>query len=245
MDTATAAFCAGFWDGEGWAVIGIEYGKEGRSDIHHAGIYATQRVRHRAVLDYLHVAFGGTISIRDTRLSKGSENWAEQANWHIHTRPEIERFCRAVQPYCLVKAAQVAIMLEYVTGFEVSPNLRDDLGRIRGRSLSAEEVARRERLRLALKVANATGPERTVKIEHPRRSAFRIARSRDDLAANPKTLSRGERRPLARLTETGVRAIRSAHAAGGVTMDALAVQYGVSPAAIRQVIRRLSWQHVE
>lgn len=243
MQDTFAAYAAGFFDGEGWVVISVEHGREGRSDNHHIGVYVTQRARHREVLDRLQKVFGGTISVRDTKI-KGRENWAEQADWHIHTRPQIEAFCRAVQPHCIVKEKQIAIALEFVIDFAVSPNLRDDLGRIKGRSLTAEEVGRRERLRLALQVVNAKGPDRVVKIVRPARVVQHIDRSNEVVTANKATISRGEHRPLAKLTENDVRAIRSAYDAGGTTMDALAATYGVTSPAIRGVVRRLSWQHV-
>src|SRR5882672_7383591 len=127
MDTF-AAYTAGFFDGEGWLVIGVER-HDGRSDVHHIGLYITQRARHREVLDRIQARFGGVVTIRDTKI-RGKENWAEQANWHIHTREQIQQFCRAVQPYCLVKARQIAIALEYGAEFTVGSPLRDGLGRI-------------------------------------------------------------------------------------------------------------------
>jgi hypothetical protein len=239
-----AAYAAGFFDGEGWVVIAVEPGKGNRSDVHRCAVYVTQRARHREVLDQLHASFGGLVTVRDTKI-KGSERWAEQADWHIHTRPEIERFCRAVQPYCLVKAKQIAIALEYVCGFVVSPNVRDELGRVHGRALSAEEVARRERLRLELQVVNAKGPDRLVQIVKPPRAVAHRDRSAEVHVSSAATISRGEHRWNSRLTEDAVRALRARYAAGGVTMDVLAREYGVTNAAIRHAIRRLTWQHVE
>jgi hypothetical protein len=204
-------------------------------------MYVTQRAKSRAVLDQFQEHFGGLVTVRDTKV-RNSENWAEQADWHIHKRPEIEAFCRAVQPYVLVKAAQVAIMLEYVTDFIVSPMRRDDLGRVHGMALIPEEVARRERLRLALKVVNAKGPERTEQIVHPPRSAVRVARLRE-VVPNPRTVSRGEGRYNAKLTEEKVRAIRTAFA-DGVSKAELSRRYGVSWPAIHQIVTRFSWKYL-
>jgi hypothetical protein len=236
------AYTAGFWDGEGWLVIGLER-KEGRTDVHRISVYITQRAQHREVLDRIQAEFGGKVTVRDTKI-RASENWAEQADWHIHKRDQIERFCLAVRPYSIVKAPQIEIALEFVQGFSKSPVLRDGLGRVHGMSVSLEEVERRERLRLALKEANARGPVRTVKIERPPMRVQRIDHTATPFRGNASTVSRGESRYNATLTEEAVREIRAAHANGGITMEVLADRYGVSPAAIRQVIRRISWRHV-
>ena len=58
-----------------------------------------------------------------------------------------------------------------------------------------------------------------------------------------RTAPRGEDQWLARLTEEQVRAIRRSHAEG-VQQKELAARYGVCPANIRLIVRRLSWRHV-
>jgi hypothetical protein len=57
--------------------------------------------------------------------------------------------------------------------------------------------------------------------------------------------SRGERRPLAKLTPADVRAIRERAAVGkrGIGV-ALAREYGVSTAAISLAVRGKNWRHV-
>lgn len=49
----------------------------------------------------------------------------------------------------------------------------------------------------------------------------------------------------ARFSEDAVREIRERYAAGGVTQRQLAREYGVSQNAIGQVLRRVTWAHVE
>lgn len=56
-----------------------------------------------------------------------------------------------------------------------------------------------------------------------------------DMAAKHRTLN-GERRPQAKLTDTQVEEIRARHAAGGITHNALAEEYGVSQPAISLII---------
>jgi len=55
---------------------------------------------------------------------------------------------------------------------------------------------------------------------------------------------RGEQQSQAKLTVDSVRAIRAAYAAGGETYASLATRFGVSPALIRNVIKRRNWGHV-
>jgi hypothetical protein len=55
---------------------------------------------------------------------------------------------------------------------------------------------------------------------------------------------RGEQKPDAKLTEADVRAIRERFAAGGITKQALAEQYGVCADTVRDVITRTKWRHV-
>ncbi len=186
--------------------------------------------------------FGGLVTVRDSKI-RNSENWAEQADWHIHSRSDIERFCRAVQPYCVVKAVQIGIMLEYVTAFIVPPVRRDGLGRVHGMALLPEEVERREQLRLRLLEANARGSERTEQIVHQGRSAVRVARPRPIVEA-PATVSRGEKHYKSILTEDAVRAIRAELAAGTTKKAELARRHGVSWSAINLIGTGKLWKHV-
>ena len=61
--------------------------------------------------------------------------------------------------------------------------------------------------------------------------------------ANKGRSSRGEDRPLAKLTEEIVRSMRTRHAAGE-SISSLARQIGVSVATARKAIRGLKWRHV-
>ena len=56
--------------------------------------------------------------------------------------------------------------------------------------------------------------------------------------------ARGEQVSIAKLTAPAVRDIRAAHADGGVSIRALARQYGVRPKTLAQVIRRETWKHI-
>lgn len=55
----------------------------------------------------------------------------------------------------------------------------------------------------------------------------------------------GERMGLAKLTDDKVREIRTRYAAGGVSQQALALEYGVNQTKISDVVRRRTWKHVE
>jgi len=53
----------------------------------------------------------------------------------------------------------------------------------------------------------------------------------------------GERNSAAKLTASKVRAIRTAHAAGG-RASALATAFGVSSRTVRHIVRGTSWTHI-
>ena len=59
------------------------------------------------------------------------------------------------------------------------------------------------------------------------------------------TAQRGERQGQARLTAKAVAQIRESYAAGGITMDALASQYGVSRPTISAAIRGQNWSWLQ
>lgn len=52
-------------------------------------------------------------------------------------------------------------------------------------------------------------------------------------------------RGFARLDADKVRALRAAHAAGGTSYTELARRYGVTPLAVSQAVRRITWAHVD
>jgi len=56
--------------------------------------------------------------------------------------------------------------------------------------------------------------------------------------------ARGDASGPAKLTSADVVAIRTRHAAGGMTQSALARAYGVDPAAISYIVRRINWKHL-
>lgn len=56
---------------------------------------------------------------------------------------------------------------------------------------------------------------------------------------------RGEAQPRSKLTSAIVRRIRRDHASGKISLKALGRRHGVSDHAIRCVVRRLTWRHVE
>ncbi len=68
---------------------------------------------------------------------------------------------------------------------------------------------------------------------------------RHGLRLHPERVPRGERSGAAKLTEADVRAIRARYAAGGITQQRLADEYGVTNSLICHVIKRTAWKHVE
>lgn len=61
---------------------------------------------------------------------------------------------------------------------------------------------------------------------------------------HPEAFPRGEAHFKAKLTAAQVLAIRTRYTAGGITMQRLADQYGVSDFAIMCIIHRRTWKHV-
>jgi len=55
---------------------------------------------------------------------------------------------------------------------------------------------------------------------------------------------KGEQHPIAKLTENQVIEIRARYAAGGITQQKLADEYGVSQGIISDIINRTSWSHI-
>lgn len=68
--------------------------------------------------------------------------------------------------------------------------------------------------------------------------------ARETMASHPEMRARGEASGNARLTEGKVREIRRRYSAGGVLHRQLAVEFGVSKAAITFIISRKNWSHV-
>ena len=56
--------------------------------------------------------------------------------------------------------------------------------------------------------------------------------------------SQGERNGEARLTESQVREIRARYAAGGVTLQQMGSEFGVSGTSIKRIVDFKSWKHV-
>lgn len=236
------SYIAGFFDGEGSVSI-VRNRANGYSDYHKIVITLSQRAKHRLVLDYIAEEFGGTVAIRNqpTRIAQA---WAEQAVWQLQDKPSQERFLTAIQPYVLVKAEPVRIGLEFLRTFRAPTPVRDALGRIQGKSLSAEEIERREALRLALREANELGPHRVPPSTLPPLDLRHRQRALEEVVSNPATIERGTQRYNAKLTDDDVRAIRTAFTVGGVTKHFLAQQYGVSDMVIGGIIRGTRWGHV-
>lgn len=69
-----------------------------------------------------------------------------------------------------------------------------------------------------------------------------MADNQQDMAQKGRS-TRGEKNPMARLTEADVREIRNKHAAG-VKRDDLCAQWGVSLGCVSGVVDGINWRHV-
>lgn len=79
---------------------------------------------------------------------------------------------------------------------------------------------------------------------HQENMSDMVAKGRHPSHQKPETRPRGEQHARAKLTNVGVRAIRVRHA-GGESVSSLARAFGLDRVAIRNVITRKTWQHVD
>jgi hypothetical protein len=61
---------------------------------------------------------------------------------------------------------------------------------------------------------------------------------------HPERVSRGERRPNAKLTEEDIRMIRFAHSTGRFSYKDLATCYAINWMHVRDIVKRKYWKHV-
>lgn len=61
----------------------------------------------------------------------------------------------------------------------------------------------------------------------------------------PSAKARGGRNGSAKIGALQVRAIRARYAAGGVSQQALADEYGITQTAVSSIVKRKTWQHIE
>lgn len=150
----TDEYIAGFFDGEGSVSIARNRAN-GKSDYHKVIVTLTQRAKHRRVLDEVCALYGGAVVLKKQMNAR----WALGATWQLQSTPDIERFLVAMQPHVIVKAEQVRIALEFVRSRKPAGYApRNGLGQLQGKSLSQDEIDRREALRLQMLEANHLGP---------------------------------------------------------------------------------------
>jgi group I intron endonuclease len=106
------------------------------------------------------------------------------------------------------------------------PHTEFSRARMRGKPKSAEAIEKRS---AALRGRPATAQQRE-----------NLARGR----AVPQEPKAGEKNGRAVLTDSDVREIRRRFAAGGISQQALADEYGVHQTAISKIVRRRAWSHL-
>jgi hypothetical protein len=79
---------------------------------------------------------------------------------------------------------------------------------------------------------------------HPDHLMLGNDRTKMQLCAERGRTTQGERSSSAKLTEEQVRQIRQRYAAGGISQQKLAEEYGLKQAALGELIRRETWRHV-
>ena len=71
------------------------------------------------------------------------------------------------------------------------------------------------------------------------------SKGRNGKYSKPERTPRGSTHGRSKLTESQVTEIRQRYSAGGMTYQSLSSEYGVSLSAIRHVVRRKNWQHLD
>jgi HNH endonuclease len=67
---------------------------------------------------------------------------------------------------------------------------------------------------------------------------------RNARSTHPETTARGERSPRHKITSEAAVAIYRRYRQGGITYDALAVQYGICKSQVGNIVTGISWRHV-
>ena len=81
-------------------------------------------------------------------------------------------------------------------------------------------------------------------LDRQKTASYSRKRDRELGPDRPLGRARGERSPMAKLTETDVRLIRSDYRRGGASMTSLAKAYGVSKSTILNIVNGRTWTHV-
>jgi len=121
-------------------------------------------------------------------------------------------------------------------------NVRDMVAK--GRHFS---VTKPERIARGDRHSSRTKPERVARGDrngarlHPERMA---RGDKNGSRLHPERLVRGETHHQSRLNNSKVIDIRTLHAAGGISMTALAARFGMSICTISEIIRRKTWRHI-
>lgn len=115
----------------------------------------------------------------------------------------------------------------------------------KGRTLAQ---AHPERLARGDRHGTRTHPERIARGERhgSKTKPERVPRAeRHGSQTHPESVLRGEHNPAAKITADVVRAIRYRHAAGGITVQRLADEYGLTRGYTSNIIYRRKWKHIE
>lgn len=67
---------------------------------------------------------------------------------------------------------------------------------------------------------------------------------RDKVEAGRQAIMTGEEHPNSLLTDSSVRELRRRYAAGGITQENLAREYGIDQTTVSDIVRRRSWKHL-
>jgi hypothetical protein len=151
------AWIAGFIDGEGCITIARQIRKNRPSPSYRS--YITVSNTNRDSLEYLRGHYGGVLYERhEYRKDKRGKNWADAYDWYCPLR-SATRLLTDILPYLRVKRQQAMLVLEFLaTKKAFARNERRPSSKRGGSApLTGDEIAHRERLRLAVKRLNSKG----------------------------------------------------------------------------------------
>lgn len=107
VDSTTAAYFAGHFDGEGCVDINVSSNQMWN----HARLQVTVGSCNLPILLKYREVFGGAIY----NHHKPVKNWRQAGKWMVQSKTDIARFLLTIEPYCVEKKAQVSLCLNFIT----------------------------------------------------------------------------------------------------------------------------------
>lgn len=153
MSKSTAAYLAGFIDGEGTITITRSWSKKSKCDFYR--VYLTVANTNKEIIDWLYKSYGGWIRTN----YQEHERWKTIYRWHIYRQNDLESFLKSILPYLRLKKRQAEIVLIFMKLFDKSYSTftRNAKGQIQNHSINKDIVQKRKELYSEIKQLNVRG----------------------------------------------------------------------------------------